>query len=89
MDTSHIGKASVNGDAPEKQHPKTPETPTSPEERWRQAYPEFVHPGIPADDFRLIAEKLDAMAPESALGHEVTAELLQALRCQQLLTPLL
>jgi ParB-like nuclease domain len=31
---------------------------------WRAAYPEFVHPAIPLDDFRLIAEGLDARSPE-------------------------
>jgi hypothetical protein len=36
---------------------------------WREGYPEFVHPGIPADDFRIIAEKLDAMTPEERLGY--------------------
>ena len=34
-----------------------------------EAYPEFVHPGIPPDDFRIIAEKLDAMAPEQRLEY--------------------
>jgi hypothetical protein len=49
------------------------EAPVAPEAdqlaRWREAYPEFVHPGIPADDFRLIAEKLDAMSEEQRLEY--------------------
>jgi hypothetical protein len=55
--------------------PETPRlTPLEPDDRvstdeerlarWRAAYPEFVHPAISLEDFRTIAQALDAKAPE-------------------------
>jgi uncharacterized ParB-like nuclease family protein len=72
MDTSHIGTraeptAPTNGASAAMEEAVT----FAPDERarWTADYPEFVHPGIPADDFRLIAEKLDAMPPEQRLEY--------------------
>jgi hypothetical protein len=66
MDTSRTGRASVNNRQPEAA-PK--DTAPTREERWETEYPEFAHPGITADDFRLIAETLDAMPPERRLEY--------------------
>jgi hypothetical protein len=68
MDTAKIGRQSANGDQALEPEPED-QTPETPEARWRTEYPEFVHPGITADDFRLIAEILDAMPPEQRLDY--------------------